>query len=436
MLGFGLLIGIIFPYIVVKLGLPPEIAYKASFVIVCIVAGLIVGGVNILFARLFIERKISKLSDYMNMVNDKLTSTSVLNEDISEQFEDFELCLMASDKIGDNARAFKSLLATLYEQFNTQRKICDFSNLLNENLEIDVITEKALIQFVNYVSAKGGALALERKGELYIAASYRLIDAQKILDSDIPFNALSRNERQYLSIPEDVKLDGLLAQYRPSHTFIEPIIYKDVPLGLLIFTNDKPFDDDNFKYIDILINNLSMAINNALVHDQLSRLAAKDSLTNLYNRRYGINRLKEEYSRTVRNGAPFGVALIDVDHFKKINDTYGHLIGDRVLVEMSSMLQRSLREGDVAIRYGGEEFMILLMGAAEKDCLIITERVRRIIEDMIVQHQSQQIKFTVSIGLTSYPECDVSNVDELINVADKALYFAKDNGRNQIHFMS
>lgn len=432
MMGFGLLVGILFPFIVVLLGGSPETTYRFSFVFVSILAGLIVGVVNILFARLLIERKITKLSEYMKSINEKLSSSTILEDDVNSNHEGCMECNNSTDKIGESARAFNSLLDTLCLQLNKNKRIRDFSNLLSSNLEISTVAEKALKQLIDNIGAKGGALAIEDKGDLKLIASYHMINTEQLLESKIPWETLNNSKRQYLHIPDQVKIDGLVASYRPSHTLIEPIIYKDIILGIIILSSDAAFDNNDLECFEVLINNLGMAINNALEHDQLARLAAKDPLTGLYNRRYGLQRMKEEYSRSLRNKIPLGVAMLDIDHFKKVNDTYGHMVGDKVLSEMALALNDSLREGDIAIRYGGEEFLVLLPGAAEKDCLMLAERIRRIVEELVVTHTSQQIKFTVSVGITSFPHCDVSVVEDLVLYADKALYAAKENGRNRV----
>ena len=118
-------------------------------------------------------------------------------------------------------------------------------------------------------------------------------------------------------------------------------------------------------------------MNNALAHDRLERLAAIDPLTEAYNRRFGLARLHEEYSRAVRAEAPLGILMLDLDHFKAVNDIYGHLVGDRVLRAVARACRRVIREGDVLVRYGGEEFLVLLPGAGVDDVMQIGERIRR-----------------------------------------------------------
>jgi diguanylate cyclase (GGDEF)-like protein len=205
-----------------------------------------------------------------------------------------------------------------------------------------------------------------------------------------------------------------------------------VALGLIILSSDKSFEGEGLELFDILVNSVGLTIKNALAHKQLARLAAKDPLTDVYNRRFGLGRLQEEYSRSVRNGAPVGVAMLDIDHFKNINDAYGHVVGDKVLSQMAKTIHDSMREGDIPVRYGGEEFLLILPGASISDSKKMAERLRRLLSDLVVTHLSSQINFTVSIGVASFPECDVNKIEDLVCAADSALYEAKEGGRNQV----
>ncbi len=157
-----------------------------------------------------------------------------------------------------------------------------------------------------------------------------------------------------------------------------------------------------------------------------------DALTETYNRRFGLARLHEEFARSVRSGSPLGLLMLDLDHFKVVNDTFGHLVGDRVLRAAAAACRRIIREGDVLVRYGGEEFLILLPGAALADLAETGERVRRSIAAMVVADGDQRIGITVSIGGASFPEEGVESPDALVELADDALYAAKRSGRDRV----
>jgi diguanylate cyclase (GGDEF)-like protein len=175
---------------------------------------------------------------------------------------------------------------------------------------------------------------------------------------------------------------------------------------------------------------LALALNNALDHERLQRLAAIDPLTGLYNRRFGMARLHEEFTRAARQKMPLGVLMFDIDHFKKVNDTYGHLIGDRILTKVSMLCRSVLREGDIVMRYGGEEFLAILPAASKEDVTDIGERIRRIVEETQFDVGEQLTQITISIGGAAYPDLKIATEDDLVMCADEAMYSAKHSGRN------
>lgn len=164
----------------------------------------------------------------------------------------------------------------------------------------------------------------------------------------------------------------------------------------------------------------------------MQRLAALDPLTGVYNRRFGLGRLHEEFERAVRANTPLGVLMLDIDHFKNVNDTYGHLVGDRLLKSVVGIARMILREGDILVRYGGEEFLAVLPAASTDDVRLIGERIRRAIEESSIAEGQQTIRVTVSLGGSAYPSQNVEKAEALVQFADDALYRAKDTGRKRL----
>ena len=176
----------------------------------------------------------------------------------------------------------------------------------------------------------------------------------------------------------------------------------------------------------------NMAVNkNALekANLELERLSRTDGLTKLNNRAYWEECLKIEYSRCKRTGANTSVVMFDIDHFKKVNDTYGHQAGDEVIRVVSRLLMESIRTTDVAGRYGGEEFGILLIETSNENSMIMTERLREKIASTTVVHDGLEIKFTVSLGISEF-NAESENHTHWLGQVDKALYVAKESGRN------
>jgi two-component system cell cycle response regulator len=161
-------------------------------------------------------------------------------------------------------------------------------------------------------------------------------------------------------------------------------------------------------------------------------LAAIDDLTKLLNRRFGMRRLGEEFSRAARHGVPVSVIMLDIDHFKEFNDTYGHDAGDAVLRAVGRVLEGSVRAGDVVCRYGGEELMVVAPGTGGDDAGKLAERLRRLVETMPVVWRDQSLTVTVSLGTATWPIVRASFPEEMVTYADEALYHAKRSGRNRV----
>jgi len=165
-----------------------------------------------------------------------------------------------------------------------------------------------------------------------------------------------------------------------------------------------------------------------LLH-KVNYMAITDPLTGLYNRRHFHDVLTSEYERAKRYTTPFSLIMLDIDHFKRVNDTFGHAIGDSILKEVSTILNSSIREIDTAARYGGEEFMVILPNTGKEKALVVAERTRM----MINQHTFSELdrNITVSIGISGMPDEKAESDEILVRCADFALYRAKQRGRNR-----
>jgi diguanylate cyclase (GGDEF)-like protein len=161
--------------------------------------------------------------------------------------------------------------------------------------------------------------------------------------------------------------------------------------------------------------------------------STRDALTRLYNRRYASERLAMEVAYAHRHGTLLSLLFLDVDHFKRVNDTFGHVAGDAVLCVIAAQAQKAIRSEDVLARYGGEEFVVLVRGIDAKSVGVIAGRIRRGIERLSIPWASQIIKTTVSIGVASLADCEPNATAEaLVTLADERLYRAKESGRNRV----
>ena len=173
--------------------------------------------------------------------------------------------------------------------------------------------------------------------------------------------------------------------------------------------------------------------NEEKVLSQLYEASVKDGLTGLNNRRSMEERLEQEVSYAIRQGAPLFALMVDVDHFKRVNDTFGHLAGDEVLHSIADLMKGQVRCEDLAARFGGEEFVLVVRNPSQDSARMMAERLRKAVEAMEITFDEQTIKVTVSIGVSSLQAGDVGfSGASLLTEADQALYRAKEDGRNRV----
>ncbi len=212
-----------------------------------------------------------------------------------------------------------------------------------------------------------------------------------------------------------------------------PLMIENENIGVLNL-NDNEKGYFNVMDLDFILNVsefISLSISNAQSFEKAERLSVTDGLTGLTNRQHMQFLLKSEILRSRRYKSPLSLVMLDVDHFKEVNDTFGHQEGDDVLITIASILKRICRSQDVAARYGGEEFVLVLPETKSTGAWVIAERVREAVEKVKFRHDTTGYHVTVSCGIAAFdPQTVIDHID-LIRVADLALYRAKETGRNR-----
>lgn len=212
---------------------------------------------------------------------------------------------------------------------------------------------------------------------------------------------------------------------------IVPLIMRDRTIGAIFLQDCKmprPWSIDDLTFFGALADQLSVAVENADLHEEKKMQAVTDGLTGISNRRNFNDCFYKEFERARRYAEPMTLAVVDLDFLKKINDTYGHTAGDNAIKAVASVLSRSSRSIDVAARYGGEEFCLLLPNTLLEESVSIAERIRKLISETELEEGG---KISASIGVANFP-LHANDPDELFKRADDALYKAKENGRNQV----
>jgi diguanylate cyclase (GGDEF)-like protein len=338
----------------------------------------------------------------------------------------------SDDEIGETARAFNRLATTLCKSLRMEHTVRSFVGVISTNLELQPLARQALQLWISQSNACGGVILTDSDGKLVLAAGQGVNNPEEVASSDHVTRAFETRTSELIVLPENVRLDGVLAEFRPAQLLVIPVQYEGVSLGVVVLATAGSFEQEERARAEVHALGFGLALNNALAHERLQRLAALDPLTGVYNRRFGLGRLHEEFERSVRTQSHLGVLMMDIDLFKAVNDTYGHLVGDRVLKAIAGAARGVLREGDILVRYGGEEFLAVLPAASSDDVAFIGERIRRAVEDMVVPEGQHMVRVTLSVGGAALSDPNVNKETDLIELADQALYQVKQSGRNRV----
>lgn len=218
-----------------------------------------------------------------------------------------------------------------------------------------------------------------------------------------------------------------------------PLIVDRKLTGLLMLAKytEAAFEPEDLRLLLIIANQVGLAIQNRRLYEQAYYSAITDGLTGIYNHKYFREQLEFQLEKAKEYGFKISLILIDIDHFKKFNDTYGHQIGDLVLKEVSKVIQNCVNSDSLVARYGGEEFVVILPDTSTEDALVVGEKIRAAIEKKTVKtREYSSLYVTVSLGIATFPD-HIKNpgrmVVELIDRADESLYTAKNSGRNRVH---
>lgn len=333
----------------------------------------------------------------------------------------------------------------LDKQMHSLSMLYDISKALNFIDDLTKLLAMILDQAIAVIEAeKGSLMLLDDKTDELVVRVVRGIDKvveQKILDGEIQCTKLKRGEGiagKVLVSGKPVLIDDVsketqfkeAKQTRVDSILCVPLKIGDDPIGVINITNKKygkKFNQDDLKILNTLAEQAAVAINNARLYE----LAITDGLTKLFIRRHFMQLLFEELNRSRRYNRKITLIIADIDHFKGFNDTYGHQVGDLVLVEIAKIFRHNVRLTDKIGRYGGEEFCIMLPETEIEGGMILAERLKQATEECKIIHEERVLKVTASFGVSEFPK-DANEIEKLIKTADLALYEAKLTGRNRV----
>lgn len=378
----------------------------------------------------------SQISDETNDVYEVYQRNVILEREIAQRTEELRLAnqtLLTLEQVWDmmnSSRPLSSVLETIVsslygefgyiysfiaqKEYNENGPCYGIRTYLENDFSLAMadLTSSSIYDFKLFPKENGLIENAVSKKEV---AYY--INIKDLFEENIP-NA-DKEKIEKLSENSDVKT-----------IIIFPITVHDQFSGFLsVFSPRKELKDDELSFLNLFARQIELAITIANLFETVKKQAVTDHLTNLFNRRFFEDALHREATRSLRSKQPFCLIGLDLDHLKRINDTYGHSMGDKAISTIANVITKTSRSVDIPARYGGEEFFIILPGIDAKGGLIAAERIRTSIEQSEIEGLEEGI--TASLGVASFIE-QTTNIDELFEMCDKALYSSKQKGRNQV----
>ena len=261
-------------------------------------------------------------------------------------------------------------------------------------------------------------------------AGHCLKDRKTIWFRDIPENAMILKEKLMENSGEGMAMDYGFCEVFPKDIAWLPMYVGDINIGVLMVSSIHGFKKEDIAFLEHAVKELSVSLDNAKIHRKINELSITDELTGLYNRRKMDEVLEVEFNKAKRYGSGLSIMILDIDHFKNVNDFYGHKVGDVVLSQIGSILRHNIRNIDIATRYGGEEFVIILPQTDFHSALLAAKKLKNLIRNK--RFMQLQGRVTVSVGIAAIPDERINGTDDILKIADDFLYEAKNSGRNRI----
>ena len=253
------------------------------------------------------------------------------------------------------------------------------------------------------------------------------------LEGTLTEMAVEDREHKYFSNLKGYSVPVLPLEAEAASALMLPLMYEEDVLGVAVLVSDR-VDSLRPRQVDslrVVADQASISLKNALFHADIKARALTDGLTGLCNHKHFVSMLKGEVERYSVSLTPLSLLMIDIDHFKRVNDTYGHLAGDAVLKGVAGLIARALREDDLPARYGGEEFAVMMPGTGSAEARRVAERIRERLEATGIPARGRSVSVTASIGVATCT-LEMKRYEELVERADNALYQAKAQGRNRV----
>ncbi|SES99409.1 sensor domain-containing diguanylate cyclase [[Clostridium] polysaccharolyticum] len=375
----------------------------------------------------------------------KLFAQTRLIERINETNEELRIQQQKVKSTNELLGVQKIELQATYEKINNVNEEMQIQNdilkYISSSLEISKLMALITESFVSRIGADFCAIVLKPGTANNKKLTYKIQDNlgndfKEHLSECIQKNCFEEiMEQEEIIVDNDVDFRKyeFLACDSVGSILLIPLVKQEQQIGLLfVGTKRKNYFVDNIDFFEGIVAQFLIALNNANLYAEMQSMAILDGLTGIYNRRHLTKLFNEYMYESINNRTPMSVALFDIDFFKRINDTYGHLFGDLVIRTIASLAKNIADENDgIVSRYGGEEFVIIFPNKGLDEAYPAVERLHKDVKELGIEHHGKQVKVNVSIGFTSFPKT-CKDPRELLNRADWSMYYSKQHGRDQI----
>ena len=350
-----------------------------------------------------------------------------MNKDHPEKLaQHMALAEETGQRISDIVNKIQTIRHDQTKPYLGELSIIDFDQKIHilsvEDSDNDFETINAILKDHNQINLSR-AMSIEEAMEVLEGGQFDLIFLDHILSDGNGIDFLGRMKKKEVEIPVVVitgKGDEMIASQ-----LIQAGAYEYLP-------KDRLSDKSIFRVIVTTLEKAHLKREIKKAQKKMAEMSTRDELTGLYNRRYFMEALGREVSRAKRYETDLVLCMMDLDHFKRINDTYGHQAGDMVLTEIGKMLKKCIRQSDLVCRYGGEEFAVIFPNVRPEEAHMVCERFKEMVAGHQFKYNSSQFQLTVSTGIAPFSEPKSTSLQKLVDLADQALYQAKDAGRNRV----
>ncbi len=329
------------------------------------------------------------------------------------------------------------MAATEREQLAQMKALHEISNAIFRSLRLDEMLKSVAQSLIQQLGFDRVRLYLVNKEGDTLESVLTMDQRQHEIGEKESF-PLTRGFHPMVDLLLGRVHDERIEKYQRTILYL-PLRTRDENMGILMVDNilsQQEIPAEQIPILTAVAGQLGMAIKNARLFQGVEELSITDGLTGLYLLRYFKQRLREEFYRAERNGGQLSLMILDIDHFKRFNDTYGHPVGDTILATVAERVLANARKVDITARYGGDEFVILLPDTSADEAMLLAERLHQAVSgEPVTVGPDRTVRLTVSIGVATYPT-HANTIDELIKRSDEALYWIKSHGRNRIRLYS